>query len=195
MIHLHRPTDQQIARFIKRNASLTFSYPEVGHSKKTADIPGYDNDRNEEQLGQGSAAFEAAKEAIRQWKMFPGTWARIEPKGVPIREGEVVAMVAKIFGLHWLNTCRIVYTVDENGPVKKFGFAYGTLPGHVEKGEELFQVEMREDDSVWYVIRAFSKPRFWLARLGYPIARMYQRRFVRESKMAMKRAVEQSLEP
>jgi uncharacterized protein (UPF0548 family) len=37
----------------------------------------------------------------------------------------------------WLNACRIVYVVDEEGPVKRFGFAYGTLPEHAESGKPL----------------------------------------------------------
>ena len=54
---------------------------------------------------------------------------------------------------------RVVYVVDE--PLRK-GFAYGTLPGHPESGEEAFIVEYRDDDSVWLTIRAFSRPSSWL---------------------------------
>jgi alpha-ketoglutarate-dependent taurine dioxygenase len=43
-------------------------------------------------------------------------------------------------------------------PVRRFAFAYGTLAEHAESGEERFQVEWREDDSVWYDILAFSRP-------------------------------------
>jgi uncharacterized protein (UPF0548 family) len=76
--------------------------------------------------------------------------------------------------------------IDEKN---RFGFAYGTLPGHAECGEEIFMVERHEDDSVHYVIKAFSRPRLWLARLGYPIARAQQRKFVRDSKAAMQQWV------
>jgi len=85
-------------------------------------------------------------------------------------------------GLWWLNSCRIVYVIDIQD---KFGFAYGTLPGHAECGEELFMVEKMPDGTVRYVLKAFSRPRVWLARLGYPIARAYQRKFVRDSKASM----------
>ena len=43
---------------------------------------------------------------------------------------------------------RVVYVIDE--PLRK-GFAYGTLPGHPETGEEAFIVEYRDDDSVWLI--------------------------------------------
>jgi uncharacterized protein (UPF0548 family) len=90
----------------------------------------------------------------------------------------------------WLNACRIVYAVDEMGPVCRFGFAYGTLPGHAESGEERFLVEWdRADDDVWYDIIAFSRPNHLLARLGYPLTRRTQKRFARDSAAAMRKAV------
>jgi uncharacterized protein (UPF0548 family) len=98
--------------------------------------------------------------------------------------------VARICGVWWLNACRIVYVIDETGPVQRFGFAYGTLPDHAETGEERFMIEWdRADDSVWYDILAFSRPRHWLARLGYPFSRLVQRRFARRSAEAMQRAI------
>jgi uncharacterized protein (UPF0548 family) len=78
------------------------------------------------------------------------------------------------------------------GAGQRFGFAYGTLPGHAESGEERFTVEWHEaDGAVWYDILAFSRPRRLLARLGYPLARRLQKRFARDSAAAMRRAVGQ----
>jgi uncharacterized protein (UPF0548 family) len=42
-----------------------------------------------------------------------------------------------------------------------------------------------ENGQVFYKLQAFSKPRFWMARLAYPIARAYQKKFVRDSKTSM----------
>ena len=85
-----------------------------------------------------------------------------------------------------MNVSRIVYVIDEE---TRFGFAYGTLPHHVEAGEERFLVGWdREDDTVWYDILAFSRPANLLVRLGNPVARRLQRRFARDSLQAMKRA-------
>jgi uncharacterized protein (UPF0548 family) len=61
---------------------------------------------------------------------------------------------------------------------------------HAERGEERFTVEYHSDDqSVWYDLFAFSRPGP-LARLGYPVARSLQKRFARDSNLAMRRAVE-----
>ena len=71
-----------------------------------------------------------------------------------------------------------------------FGFAYGTLPSHIERGEERFLVECDPvDGSVWYDILAFSQPRHVLAKLGYPYVRRMQKRFGRDSAAAMLRAI------
>jgi uncharacterized protein (UPF0548 family) len=102
----------------------------------------------------------------------------------------VVAVLAHVFGFWSLNTCRIVYVVDDEGPVKRYGFAYGTLPEHVESGEERFMVEWdQENASVWYDILAFSRPNQFLACLAYPLVRRLQKRFARDSAAAMLTAV------
>ncbi len=59
---------------------------------------------------------------------------------------------------------------------RRRGFAYGTLPGHPESGEEAFIVEQHDDDSVTFTITAFSRPATWLARLGGPLGRAVQDR-------------------
>ncbi|PRC54052.1 DUF1990 domain-containing protein, partial [Mycobacterium sp. ITM-2017-0098] len=62
--------------------------------------------------------------------------------------------------------CRVVYVVDE--PDRR-GFAYGTPPGHAERGEELFLV--RYDPATQDVsseVRAFSRHATWWSRLGSP---------------------------
>jgi uncharacterized protein (UPF0548 family) len=153
----------------------------VGATNAHPPVPGYDNDRSSVLLGHGEAVYATACEALRQWRMFPGGWAWVEPPGTPIRQGQALVMIARVFGLHWVNACRIVYTLDGSGPDRRYGFAYGTLPAHVELGEERFSIEWLPDDSVWYDLRAFSQPRHWLARLGRPVARALQRRFVRAS--------------
>ena len=96
--------------------------------------------------------------------------------------GDVVAMMVRICGLWWVNPCRILRRCDS---ATTHGFVYGTLPEHAECGEEMFCVEKRPDGSVWYVIRAFSHPRHWMAWLGFPLARWWQCRFVRDSQRRM----------
>ena len=97
-------------------------------------------------------------------------------------------MLARLFPVWWLNACRIVYVVEEQGKVHRHGFAYGTLPDHAEAGEERFTVEWdRRDDQVWLDILAYSRPRHILTKLGYPMVRRMQKRFGREATAHFKR--------
>jgi uncharacterized protein (UPF0548 family) len=83
-----------------------------------------------------------------------------------------------------------VYVVNEDGPIARYGFAYGTLAEHAERGEERFTVEWnRSEDQARYAILAFSRPNKTLAKLGYPLSRILQRRFGEGSKVAMLQAV------
>ena len=180
--HFRRPDAARVRRFLDGQRALPLTYVAVGATDGGAAPPGFVLDHNRQRLGRGEAVFARAREDVRRWRMFPAAWTAIEPAGAPIAEGEVVAVHIRALGVWWLNAARIVYAIDEP---RRFGFAYGTLPGHAERGEERFLVEWQTDDEVWYDLRAFSRPRYWAARLGRPIARALQRRFVRHSKAAM----------
>jgi uncharacterized protein (UPF0548 family) len=68
--------------------------------------------------------------------------------------------------------CRVVYEIEEDS---RRGFAYGTLPGHPESGEESFVVELMPNDDVLLQITAFSKQARLYARAGGPLSRLVQR--------------------
>jgi uncharacterized protein (UPF0548 family) len=185
-----KPSAEQIRRFISRQSKLQFSYPELGASRKTPPS-GYTIDHNRIELGTGREVFARAVAALKNWRQFDLGWVRMVPEDTPIEVGAIVAILTRHFGFWSLNVCRVVYLINEDGPVKKFGFAYGTLSSHVEQGEERFTIEWcRDDDSVWYDILAFSRPNKLLMKLGLPLARMLQRRFAKDSLLAMVAACE-----
>jgi len=103
-----------------------------------------------------------------------------------------VGVVVSHFGFWSLNAARIVYVMDETEPVRRYGFGYGTLQEHMERGEERFMIEWRADDSVWFEISSFSQPKHWLAWLFYPLSRSMQTKFLREAVRALHHAVTQS---
>ncbi|MEK6336402.1 MAG: DUF1990 domain-containing protein, partial [Acidobacteriota bacterium] len=148
MFLVQRPDERAILRFLDTQRGLPFTYSEIGASRETAPA-GYNIDHNRVRLGYGPGAFAKAVAAVRRWKMFEMSWIKVVPDDAPIAAGSCVAIVVRHFGFWSLNASRIVYVVDESS--KRFGFAYGTLPGHVEQGEERFTVEYHpEDESVWY---------------------------------------------
>ena len=187
MVLFERPDRGSIKAFISGQTGGGFSYASVGATQ--GDPPAeFVVDHNRIELGRGESVFDAGCRSIKEWKMFELGWVEVFPPDSAIVPGTCVAVLARIFGLWFLNACRIVYTIDEGGPVRKFGFAYGTLQDHVESGEERFTVEWHShDDSVWYDLLAFSRPNQFLARIGYPVARRLQKRFAADSKQAMLR--------
>jgi len=143
------------------------------------------------QLGAGALAFNRARSALVRWQQFQLGWLKAWPADTPLRAGETVVVVARTFPVWWMNAARIVYVVDEStDSASRHGFAYGTLPGHVEIGEERFLVEWdRATDSVWFDVLAFSCPRHFLTRLARRQVRRMQQRFRDESTAAMRQAV------
>ena len=71
---------------------------------------------------------------------------------------------------------RVVYVVAEPD---RAGFAYGTLEGHPESGEESFIVEKTADGSVWLEISAFSRLSALKWRLVAPAVRIAQSMYIR----------------
>lgn len=186
MMRLTRPGPDDVTAHLASQTGRPFTYADVGATRDEREPSGFAHDHNRQLLGHGGAAFARAKDAIRGWKMFPAPLAFIEPLPIPIEVGAQAGVVIHAMRLWWLNAARIVYVIDE---LRRFGFAYGTLPGHVERGEERFLVEWLADDSVWYDLRAFSQPRYWPVRVARPLVRVLQRRFGTLSKAAMAAAV------
>lgn len=182
MFLLRRPNDELIREVLAAQADQAFSYPCAGCSAPR----GYKTDHNRIKLGRGPAVFQRAVEAIKRWEMFDIGWLQLCWPDAPIEAGSSVAVLAHHLGFWSLNVCRIISVIDEAGESRRYGFIYGTLPEHAERGQEQFVIEWRrEDDSVWYEILAYSKPNHPLARLGYPVARILQKRFARDSMRAM----------
>lgn len=189
MLSFRKPSPESVRRFLESQATLDFTYAAIGATAKVPP-PQYVVDHTRLRLGEGEAVFRAACAALQRWEQFRLSWLEAPAPETPIRVGEVVAVLARVGGLWWLNACRIIYAVEETGPLTRFGFAYGTLPGHAETGEERFLIEWNQsDNSVWYDILAFSRPRHLLIRMGYILVRRVQKRFARESAASVLRAV------
>ena len=181
------PTKAKAQFWLNQVRKLPITYWERGATAWERMPQEFTHDAQRLQIGSGDAAWAAAKNAIRNWKMFPSDWIQLSdtPR---IEMGQQVLVTARLLGFWWSNPARIVYTVAEDD---KFGFAYGTLPGHLEQGEELFLVERDEQGNVFFTLRVMSRPQWWAAKLFKGFARRQQARFRKESYLSMKAAVEQ----
>lgn len=199
---VRKPSLAALAEFIAHQSRLSFTYEAVG-ATAAAPPAEFVVDRSRIELGAGRATFQAAQTALRAWRQFQLGWVEPWSPETPLEPGRVVAVLGRVGGFWWLNACRIVYVVDDlaesvgsaesqsSEKATRFGFAYGTLPGHAECGEERFLLEWdRKTDRVAFDILAFSRPNSWLARLGAPLVRRCQKQFGREAAEAMFRAVD-----
>jgi uncharacterized protein (UPF0548 family) len=149
-------------------ATMTFTYQQVGAT--AGELPdGYHHVRKSAVIGNGRPRFDDAAARVMRWGMLRGAGVRVEASS------EVAAVGSEVLvGLGRLRApCRVVYVLDEQN---RRGFAYGTLPGHPESGEELFAV--RYDPSTGDVhaeVVAFSRHATWWSRLGSPVTALAQR--------------------
>jgi len=117
-----KPSIEFIRRFLDEQQKLNVTYSFVGATAATPPA-GFVVDRTRIRLGSGESTFFAGKAALQGWDQFRLPWLEACPSDTPIQTGEVVAVLARAAGLWWLNACRIVYGIDENGSGKRFGFA------------------------------------------------------------------------
>ncbi|CAN5779270.1 hypothetical protein BH23GEM3_BH23GEM3_03550 [soil metagenome] len=182
MFLLRRPSPPLLDRILDAQRSQSVSYPEVGMTRSPGGSS-YPLNHHRIDLGSGSEIYAGAVAAVRSWAMYDLSWTGVYPANTPVEEGRVFATLANHFGFWSINPCRIVYVEDRDEELfPSFSFAIGTLPLHSERGEERFRVEWdRARDLVSFEILALAGPQHWLARLGWPIARILQRRFGTEA--------------
>lgn len=149
---------------------MDFTYDEVGGTR--GPLPaGFHHVERRVRIATGRAAYDAAASALSSWGMHRRVGMKVRAS---TPTAEVDSTVTLSLGPIKI-PCRVVYVVSEEN---RAGFAYGTLSGHPEVGEELFVVEFDPaDDGVYAVIAAFSRPGRWYTRMGGPIGHLAQRVF------------------
>jgi uncharacterized protein (UPF0548 family) len=149
-------------------ADRALTYPEVGAT--AGDMPsGYRQVRAQRRIGSGRGRFDQAADAVMRYGMLRGAGVRVTATTEVAKVGTDVLGHLGPFAA----PCRVVYVVDE--PNRR-GFAYGSLPGHAVRGEELFAVRYDPaDDGVYSEVAAFSLPATWWSRLGVPVLMLAQR--------------------
>lgn len=169
-VSVRRPPLPHLRGFVATLGLRPVTYDSVGMTVAGVIPPGYRRTDHSTSVTD----FERATAAVRSWATHIQGWAHVLPSEAPIVPGCDVAVLAQAAGLWWLAPARVVAVVDEPG---RWGFAYGTLEGHVVTGEEFFVVEQTEAGPR-FRITASSKPADRLAAAGMPLIRRFQRKFV-----------------
>ncbi len=195
-LSLFKPSRHRIRDFVALQRELDLSYAQVGVTRELdknhrgAPLGDFNVDTSHERLGTGQRTYACAVKALSRWAMFDVGWVELCWPNTRICSGSAVAVLARAAAGWVLNASRIVYVVSDEGDVERFGFATGTLPGHMMRGEERFTIEWnRRTDAVVFEIVAVSRPHHLLSWMSYPMIRSLQRRFRRDAGDAMHRAV------
>lgn len=160
------PTDTR-----DRLATAELTYPEVGAT--AGDLPaGYYKFTRSVHIGRGHEVFAAAGDAVCRWRAQLGAGLQVSASESAAVAGALVILGLGIGPLRLRAPCRVVYAVDEP---RRRGFAYGTLAGHPESGEEAFMIQHHNDDAVSFTITAFSRPATRLAKVIGPAGGVVQR--------------------
>jgi uncharacterized protein (UPF0548 family) len=150
-------------------AALTWKIQErSGITVRVDDVPPADD------TGYVPVTFDESGEPVdpAHWSEERPDESRYAPDGTPfLTAGTTATLVISAWGRQVEAPVRVVYVVDEP---KRKGFAYGTLEGHPESGEESWIVDQTDDGSVWLTIRAFSRPSTWRWRLVSPFMKRTQ---------------------
>jgi len=154
--------------------SGALTYPEVGATGGI--LPsGYRHVRRVNLLGHGDDVFQRAGAQLLSWDMHRAAGLTVDASTPTIEMGTTVRLGWALGPLRIVAPCRVVWVADD--PDEQ-GFAYGTLAGHAERGEERFVVHRSDDDHVWLTVTAFSRPVRWFSRLGGPVAHRVQDRIL-----------------
>jgi uncharacterized protein (UPF0548 family) len=166
-----RLTDAERDRLLDRarGASITYDHEGSTLDPERWAAPGVHGHHVD--VGTGDAAFAAAVTALRTWVPHRGIGADVLPEGQPVELGTTVLVILRRGPLFVVVPDRIVAVVDEP---RRFAFAYGTLPGHPERGEESYTAELHGDGRVRVTIRVQAGPATLPARAIAPVVRWLQ---------------------
>lgn len=186
MLTLGRPSPARLEAALERARGQAVTYPEVGAT--AGDLPpGYPHLRRAVPLGRGDGVFERVARGVRRWQVQEGAGMLVRAEAPTADLGTTVTLAVPLGPVWRLASCRVVRVVDEaDGGTRRQGFAYGTLPGHPESGEEAFVVEQDAAGGVVLRLAVFSRLATWDARAVPPAARAAQllltRRYLRAAR-------------
>ncbi|MEU8267527.1 DUF1990 domain-containing protein [Sphaerisporangium sp. NPDC049002] len=168
---------------LERYDDAELTYAEAG-ATRTGELPqGYRHLRRRYPMGDGACLGRAA-DALLTWRMHAALGLSPQATAPRAAPGVVVVSHLGVGPLAIAAPCRVVWTVEED---RRAGFAYGTLPGHPESGEESFLLEVAGDGSMSFTVSAFTRPGGWYTRAAWPLVALAQRYFAGRYASALRR--------
>lgn len=164
-----------------------FTYPEVGATRPGSALPkGYHTMEHRMRVGTGRAAFDVAGESVVTFRMHAGLHLRPNASTARAEAGTRITVHLGPKRRCITAPCEVVWVIDEP---RRRGFAYGTLPGHPESGEEAFIVDWDEHDGVWLTVRVFSVGAQWYTKAPGPLIALFLRGYAFSCAAVLRRIV------
>ncbi|MFF8285722.1 DUF1990 family protein [Streptomyces albus] len=168
----------------EHSRSPVFTYSPVGQTAHRVTPPGFNGLLVCTELGSGPGVFAAASRALLEWRMHRAMGVRMTSDAARAAPGVRVTVGLGVGRLRVEGPCRVVWTVEEE---RRAGWAYGTLAGHPEHGEEAFLVEHAHDGRVRLTVWAYSRPAAWWARAAGPLVPVFQRLYAHRCGQVLRR--------
>jgi len=151
-------------------SGLRLSYAEVGATSGPLP-PGHHHLDVARVVGHGRDWFDVAAGRVLTWEVQRRAGLQVEADRA-VALGVRAVLRARVGPVPVRAPVEVVVVTAEPDRV---GFAYGTLAGHPERGEERFEVVLHADGSVVARVRAFSRPGRWFTHVAGPVGRRLQR--------------------
>ncbi len=164
-LHRGRLGTDDATRLLEDARAAAPTYEHVGSTLDPGAWPHRSVRTRSRVVGHGRGAFELAAGRLGAWAPQRHLGAEVVPERAVIEAG-TTALVALRLGLVALVVpVRVVDVIDEPD---RFAWAYGTLPGHVERGEEGFEVRLADDGEVTASVSLDAVPAGGVAALVPP---------------------------
>lgn len=166
-VRLGRSSTEALDRRLAVAVQAELTYDHVGSTLRPHGVP----DRRRRSVRHTLAArdvhaFDAAVAGLRSWVPQRHLGARIHPPDASATVGETLLVVLAAGPIEVTAPNRIVWVVDE---ADRYGYAYGTLPGHPAAGEECFLVERIDDHRLRLTVTVDAAPATLATRVLAPL--------------------------
>jgi len=173
MKFVRRSDHSSIERLVNDLDGAVPTYSQIGATLNgTPPFEKFRHEHYKRELGSGESTFTRAVDGLQHWQAHRVPGITVLPENTAITPDAIVVVTLGVSFLALAAPCRIIGVVDEP---TRWGFAYGTLPGHPEQGEEAFVVSIDAEGIVRFEVNVFSRPSDPIVKLSGPIGRSVQR--------------------
>jgi uncharacterized protein (UPF0548 family) len=154
------------------------TYTEIGATQGGPLPAGYRHLRVRHLLSPGSRPDHLARvgDALLRWQVHAAAGIELRYDADEAAPGVRVASRLGVGPVRLHEPCEVVWVERTTDRV---GFGYGTVAGHLFRGEEAFTVERDAAGDLWFVVTAYSVPDLWWVRAVGPLTVVLQRAYLR----------------